>query len=114
MSSDYFGNVLKISEILDNIDDNDLFKNRDIIFNLIGINNRNLEDFSVSLETTKEILAARGEELQQRNILVVSESGLHTAQDLKFAQQAGANAVLIGESLVKQEDIEGAVNRLFT
>ena len=82
--------------------------------NLIGINNRNLEDFSVSLETTKEMLAARGEELQQRNILVVSESGLHTAQDLKFVQQAGADAVLIGESLVKQEDLEGAVNRLFT
>ncbi len=80
---------------------------------LIGINNRNLEDFSVSLETTQEILAARGDELQQRNILVVSESGLHTAEDLEFVRQAGAKAVLIGESLVKQEDIEGAINKLF-
>lgn len=82
--------------------------------NLIGINNRNLEDFSVSLDTTKEILAARSEELNQRNILVVSESGLHTAKDLEFVQQAGANAVLIGESLVKQQDIEGAISNLFS
>lgn len=80
---------------------------------LIGINNRNLEDFSVNLETTQEILAARGDELKQRNILVVSESGLHTAEDLEFVRQAGAKAVLIGESLVKQEDIEGAINKLF-
>ena len=81
--------------------------------NLIGINNRNLEDFSVSLETTQEILAARSEELSQRNILVVSESGLHTAEDLDFVRQAGAKAVLIGESLVKQQDIEGAITTLF-
>ena len=81
--------------------------------NLIGINNRNLEDFSVSLETTKEILAARSKELNERNILVVSESGLHTAKDLDFVKQAGAKAVLIGESLVKQQDIEGAITNLF-
>ena len=82
--------------------------------NLIGINNRNLEDFSVSLATTKEILTARSEELSRRNILVVSESGLHTAKDLEFVRQAGAKAVLIGESLVKQQDIEGAITTLFS
>ena len=82
--------------------------------NLIGINNRNLADFSVSLQTTKAILAARSEELQQRDILVVSESGLHTPEDLEFVRQAGAKAVLIGESLVKQPDIEGAINNLFS
>ncbi|MDJ0690450.1 MAG: indole-3-glycerol phosphate synthase TrpC [Xenococcaceae cyanobacterium MO_188.B32] len=82
--------------------------------NLIGINNRNLEDFSVSLETTQEILAARSEELSQRDILVVSESGLHTAENLDFVRQAGAKAVLIGESLVKQQDIEGAITTLFS
>ncbi len=81
---------------------------------LVGINNRNLEDFAVSLQTTKDILAAKIEELSQRNILVVSESGLHTPEDLKFVQQAGAQAVLIGESLVKQKDIEGAINHLFS
>ena len=82
--------------------------------NLIGINNRNLEDFSVNLQTTKDILAARSKELQQHDIVVVSESGLHTPEDLEFVRQAGAKAVLIGESLVKQADIEGAINNLFS
>ena len=81
---------------------------------LIGINNRNLEDFSVSLQTTCEIFAARKEVLEQRNILVVSESGLHTPEDINTVREAGAKAVLIGESLVKQENIEQAVTTLFT
>ena len=80
---------------------------------LIGINNRNLTDFSVSLQTTADIFAARKEVLQQRNILIVSESGLYTPQDLHTVKQAGAKAVLIGESLVKQENIEQAVANLF-
>ena len=80
---------------------------------LVGINNRNLQDFSVNLETTKEILAARGEQLQERGILVVSESGLHTANDLSLVAGAGADAVLIGESLVKQPDLVEAIAALF-
>lgn len=80
----------------------------------IGINNRNLEDFSVSLQTTCDLFAARKEALTQRNIVVVSESGLHTPEDLNTVQQAGAKAVLIGESLVKQENIEQAVANLFS
>ncbi|ELS04079.1 Indole-3-glycerol phosphate synthase [Xenococcus sp. PCC 7305] len=80
---------------------------------LVGINNRNLQDFSVSLSTTKDILEARKKALQERNILVVSESGLHTPEDLDFVKEAGAGAVLIGESLVKQSDIAAAVKNLF-
>ena len=80
---------------------------------LIGINNRNLEDFSVSLQTTCDIFAARKDILAQRDILVVSESGLHTPEDLNTVKQAGAKAVLIGESLVKQDNIEQAVSNLF-
>lgn len=71
---------------------------------LIGINNRNLEDFSVDLQTTGSILHARSSSLQARDILVVSESGLYTSADLRLVNQAGAQAVLIGESLVKQSN----------
>ncbi len=81
---------------------------------LVGINNRNLQNFSVNLSTTKEILEARKEILQSRNILVVSESGLHTPQDIDFVENAGAAAVLIGESLVKQSDIQAAIKNLFS
>lgn len=81
---------------------------------LIGINNRNLEDFSVSLDTTRELLAARAEQIKTRNILVVAESGLHTAQDLAAVQQAGADVVLVGESLVKQPDPKEAIATLYS
>jgi indole-3-glycerol phosphate synthase len=80
---------------------------------LIGINNRNLEDFSVNPQTTCSLLAARGEEMRSRGILVVSESGLYTASDLAIVTSAGAEAVLIGESLVKQPDPAKAIAALF-
>ncbi|MFB2924164.1 indole-3-glycerol phosphate synthase TrpC [Aerosakkonema funiforme] len=80
---------------------------------LVGINNRNLEDFSVDLQTTCDILAARNDRLQERDIPVVSESGLHTPADLRLVAQAGATAVLIGESLVKQPDPQAAISELF-
>ena len=80
---------------------------------LVGINNRNLEDFSVDTQTTCSILAARGHQLQERGILVVSESGVHTRADLDQVASAGAEAVLIGESLIKQPDPEAAIASLF-
>ncbi|MEM8719822.1 MAG: indole-3-glycerol phosphate synthase TrpC [Cyanobacteria bacterium P01_G01_bin.39] len=81
---------------------------------LIGINNRNLSDFSVSLQTTCDILAARHETLTQREILIVSESGLHKPSDLNTVKSAGAKAVLIGESIVKQPDVGQAIADLFS
>jgi indole-3-glycerol phosphate synthase len=80
---------------------------------LVGINNRNLEDFSVDLQTTCQLLTARGKQLQAKNILVVSESGLHHPDDLSVVKTAGASAVLIGESLVKQADPQLAITNLF-
>ena len=80
---------------------------------LVGINNRNLEDFSVDLQTTCQILAARATELAKKGILVVSESGLHNREHLDLVQTAGASAVLIGESLVKQLDRTKAITHLF-
>lgn len=80
---------------------------------LIGINNRNLEDFSVDLQTTVDLLKERYHLIQARDILVVSESGLFCRADLDRVSQAGAQAVLIGESLVKQPDPTAAITALF-
>ncbi|MFK0734567.1 MAG: indole-3-glycerol phosphate synthase TrpC [Gloeotrichia echinulata GP01] len=80
---------------------------------LVGINNRNLEDFSVDLQTTCQLLATRGKQLQERNILVVSESGLHHPEHLNLVATAGASAVLIGESLVTQADPALAIAQIF-
>jgi indole-3-glycerol phosphate synthase len=79
---------------------------------LLGINNRNLDTFSVDLKTTAQILSQRREQLHNRDLTIVSESGLYVRSDLDFVAQAGANAVLIGESLVKQPDVEEAVKKV--
>lgn len=80
---------------------------------LIGINNRDLETFETSLATTHELINARQEQLQQRDLLIVSESGIHTRDHLQTVVAAGAEAVLIGESLVKQPDPGAAIDQLF-
>lgn len=79
---------------------------------LLGINNRNLEDFSVDLQTTKQLLDQRREILQKRDILIVSESGIHHPEDLVFLAEQGVRAVLVGESLITQTDPKKAVLNL--
>ncbi len=81
---------------------------------LVGINNRNLADFTVDLQTTCTLLSSRQQQLTDRGIIVVSESGLYTKKDLKMVADAGANGVLIGESLVKQADPGQAIVNLFS
>ncbi|MBD2521844.1 indole-3-glycerol phosphate synthase TrpC [Nostoc sp. FACHB-133] len=81
---------------------------------LVGINNRNLEDFTVDLGITQQLLAQRQQYLQSLDITVVSESGLYTPADLSLVAEAGVRAVLVGESLVKQSDVEQAVRSLLS
>jgi indole-3-glycerol phosphate synthase len=73
---------------------------------LVGINNRNLEDFSVSLDITCDLIAQRRETILEKEILIVSESGLHTSADVKTVATAGAKAILVGESLIKEDPLE--------
>ena len=80
---------------------------------LIGINNRNLETFETSLTTTGELIAARSAQLQERDLLLVSESGIHSSDHIKVVQKAGVQAILVGESLMKQPDPGVAVDQLF-
>jgi indole-3-glycerol phosphate synthase len=79
---------------------------------LVGVNNRNLQDFTVDIALTRQLLTQRQQQLQNLNITLVSESGLYTAADLSFVAEAGVRAVLVGESLVKQTDVEQAVRSL--
>lgn len=80
---------------------------------LVGINNRDLTDFSVDLQTTCQLLAQQGETLRSRGITIVSESGLHRREDLEQVRQAGAEAVLIGESLLVKPDPQAAIASLY-
>lgn len=74
---------------------------------LIGINNRNLQTFDVTLDTTRH-LARRVPEGR----LIVSESGLFTPADLADMARYGARAFLIGESLMRQADVAAATRAL--
>lgn len=73
----------------------------------IGINNRDLKTFETKLETTLQLggLAPAG-------CTLISESGIRTAVDVKKLHEAGISAVLVGESLLRQPDLEAAVRSL--
>ncbi|MCB2182243.1 MAG: indole-3-glycerol phosphate synthase TrpC [Desulfobulbaceae bacterium] len=74
---------------------------------LVGINNRNLKDFSMDLETTFRL-----NRLIPNHIPVVSESGIRTADDISRLADAGICAVLVGETLMRQAGRDGAVHDL--
>ena len=77
---------------------------------LIGINNRNLETFDVSLDTTMNLVKKYQSIL--KNKLVVSESGIRTKEDVDMLHNSGVKAFLVGESLIKQENLASAVRSL--
>lgn len=72
---------------------------------LIGINNRNLATLKTDLNTTREILAKHG----KGGKTVISESGIQTKADLQFLKSCGADAFLIGSSIMLTENIEEKV-----
>ncbi len=74
---------------------------------MIGINNRDLASFRVSLETTETLRP-----LIPPGIAVVAESGIFTAQDVARLADAGVDAVLVGEALVTSADIPSKVREL--
>jgi indole-3-glycerol phosphate synthase len=79
---------------------------------LIGINNRDLATFHTDLATTEALTERYGEQIRAKGCLLVSESGLFTRDDLDRVQSAGADAVLVGESLMRQSDVAAALETL--
>lgn len=74
---------------------------------LIGVNNRNLHDFSVDLSTCIEL-----RQHVPADICFVAESGIHTAADVARLAREGVDAVLVGEALVKAKDVGRKVREL--
>ncbi len=74
---------------------------------LIGVNNRSLRTFEVDLSTT-----ARLASMAPPEVLLVAESGLFTPADVAEVAAAGARAILVGESLMRQADVEAATRGL--
>lgn len=66
---------------------------------LIGVNNRNLKNFTVDTENSKKL-----RQMVPKDVVFVSESGIKDANDVKILREIGADAVLIGETLMRAED----------
>lgn len=74
---------------------------------LIGINNRNLDTLEINLGTTEEILKG-----YEKTRPILSESGIETPEDIQYLRKSGADAFLIGSSIMKSDNIEEKVRRL--
>ena len=74
---------------------------------IIGVNNRNLADFSVDTDNSRRL-----RELVPNDVLFVSESGVRDREDIEKLEEAGADAVLIGEALMRAQSISAKLAEL--
>ena len=79
----------------------------DIDAKIVGINNRNLATFKVDLKTTEELSEQVPDE-----VILVSESGIKTPADTRRILDCGCNAILVGETLMRADDVHAAVESL--
>lgn len=99
--------TLGLSSIVEAHDEAEIEKAVTAGARVIGVNNRNLRDFSVDTGN-----AARLRALVPKDIMFVSESGVKTREDIISIEKSGANAVLIGETLMRANDINEKMREL--
>ena len=98
---------LEMDAIVEVHNEDELNMALDIDADVIGINNRDLEDFSVDLQVTFDLLTD-----VPAGKTVVSESGIHTRADVEELEAVGVDAVLVGEALMRAPDPEAACREL--
>jgi len=74
---------------------------------IIGINNRNLDTLEIDLKTTEKVLKG-----YEKSRIILSESGIETPNDIKYLKKCGADAFLIGSSIMKSDNIQEQVKKL--
>ena len=98
---------LGLSALVEAHDENEIKMALSAGARIIGVNNRNLKDFLVDTNNSKKL-----RELVPKDIVFVSESGVKTAEDVKAICDMGADAVLVGETLMKADDKKNKLDEL--
>lgn len=98
---------LGMDVLVETHDTDELHRAIDLGANLIGINNRDLRTFETSLATFDSLSPS-----VPSDVLLVAESGIFTRKDIERLKSSGAQAYLIGESLMRQADVEAATRAL--
>lgn len=98
---------LGISALVETHDEDEVKMALRVGARIIGVNNRNLKDFTVDTENSK-----RMRELVPKEVVFVSESGVKSSSDIALLRQIGADAVLIGETLMRAEDKSAKLKEL--
>ena len=99
--------ILQLECLVEVHDLRELDRALDLGAEIIGINNRNLVDFTVDLETT----ASLSEQVPD-DIILVSESGIKTGEDTQKILNWGCNAILVGETLMRANNVAATVEEL--
>ena len=90
---------LGLSALVETHNDEEVKQALNIGARIIGVNNRNLKDFTVDTENSRKL-----RQLIPSDVLFVSESGVSSPEDVKKLREIGADAVLVGETLMRAED----------
>lgn len=98
---------LGLSALVEAHDENEVQTALNVGARMIGVNNRNLKDFSVDTDNSRRL-----REKIPADVLFVSESGVRNAEDVKKLRQIGADAVLIGETLMRAQDKKAKLDEL--
>jgi indole-3-glycerol phosphate synthase len=79
---------------------------------LLGVNNRDLKTFDTDLAVTERLAGVLSGDARAESVLLVAESGIYTHEDVLRLEQVGAKAFLVGESLMREDDVTAALMRL--
>lgn len=101
------GHSLGMDALVEVHNEEELNRVLDTSAKIIGINNRNLRDLTVDLNTTLRL-----KKRIPKDKIVISESGIRTKEDVELLKNAGVNAVLIGQTLMQSENIKEKVKEL--
>lgn len=97
----------KLAALVEVHDEQELEKGLRACGSIIGINNRNLKTFEVDIGTTEKVASHIGQ-----GVIIVAESGINTRADVERVRNAGAHAILVGESLMRSGNIAAKIREL--